>query len=327
MTGDVIGFRADVERRTVGGLLVPWNTVARASGSLWIFEPGSLHWAAVSRVKLNVGHERMDTIGVATRLVNTARGLEGAFKVARVPEGDQALQMAVERVLDGFSIEVDFAEGDRFVDTGQERAGQKVRRVSRAHLVAVALTPHPAFDDARVTHVAASRPASGKVRLRMRRPSPALAATRSAPGRDVATDPTLLAGLVAAATNESVAKARVDPADWPTTHWGSMDEHRAALYPMSLAAVSDEVEAAAAREVEAAESARRSAQWRDEWHQTTATARQTLGARFEAERADAALAARRRQYRADFPPLSQTERRRPWMSRALSRARTFLSGT
>jgi hypothetical protein len=92
-----------------------------------------------------------------------------------------------------------------------------------------------------------------------------------------------------------------------------------------------EVEAAAARTVEAAESARQAAGWRDEWQRTTDTSRQLLELRFAVEResgqAAARRAARRAQYRADFPPLSQIERRRTWMSRALSRARTYLSGT
>jgi HK97 family phage prohead protease len=147
-------FRADVEKRTVTGLLVPWGKVARSGFAKWRFGRGSLHWAAEKRVKLNLGHERKDTVGVAVRLQDTALGLTGTFRIARGEEGDRALSLAEDGVLDGFSVEVDFDDGDGWqVDPSND----DVRLVGKAALKGVALTGYPAFDDARVDRIAAAR--------------------------------------------------------------------------------------------------------------------------------------------------------------------------
>jgi len=149
-----VSFRADLEKRTISGLLIPWGKVARSMGAKWRFDRGTLYWANQSRVKLNSNHDRGEAIGVAVRLQDTALGLDGSFKIARGEEGDRALSLAEDGVLDGFSVEVDFAEGDGWQDDPVERG---VRLVKRGKLVGVALTGFPAFDDARVDRVAAAR--------------------------------------------------------------------------------------------------------------------------------------------------------------------------
>ena len=149
-----VSFRADLEKRTISGLLIPWGKIARSMGAKWRFDRGTLYWANQSRVKLNSNHDRGEAIGVAVRLQDTALGLDGSFKIARGEEGDRALSLAEDGVLDGFSVEVDFAEGDGWQDDPVERG---VRLVRRGKLVGVALTGFPAFDDARVDRVAAAR--------------------------------------------------------------------------------------------------------------------------------------------------------------------------
>ena len=146
-------FRVNRERRTVEGLLVPWGKVARSSGAAYTFARGSLSWSDVSRVKLNREHDRRDVVGVARRLEVTDEGLVGTFKIARGEDGDRVLSLAEDGVLDGFSIEAEFDEGG----VSWSRDGDGVRHVSRARLVGVAITSSPAFDDARVSGVAASR--------------------------------------------------------------------------------------------------------------------------------------------------------------------------
>lgn len=151
-------FRVNTERRMISGLLVPWGKVARAGFAKWRFGEGSLRWSDVSRIKLNSNHDHTQALAVATRLQNTPAGLDGTFKVARGPEGDRALSLAQDRVLDGFSIEVDFEDEDGW-RLDPEDAG--VRLVDQGRLVGVALTAFPAFDDARVDRVAASRENGG----------------------------------------------------------------------------------------------------------------------------------------------------------------------
>jgi HK97 family phage prohead protease/HK97 family phage major capsid protein len=146
-------FRADVEKRTISGLLVPWNQVARSGFAKWRFGRGSLRWHSAKRVKLNLNHERREAIGVAVRLEEVATGLDGTFKIARGDQGDRALALAEDGVLDGFSIELDFDDDS----DGWEPAEEGVRQVRRGRLAGVALTGFPAFDDARVDRIAAAR--------------------------------------------------------------------------------------------------------------------------------------------------------------------------
>jgi len=149
-------FQVDTERRTITGLVVPWGKVARSGFSKWRFAPDSLRWSDVSRVKLNLNHDFSQLIGRATRLQSGSKGLTGTYKVARGPDGDRALNLAEDKVLDGFSIEVDFDEekGDSWQP---DPSDESVRLVRQASLRGTALTGMPAFDDARVTGVKASR--------------------------------------------------------------------------------------------------------------------------------------------------------------------------
>lgn len=147
-------FRVNEERRTISGLLVPWGKVAKAGFAKWRFPEGSLRWSDVSRIKLNLSHDHTEAIAYATRLQNTAAGLDGTFKVARGEEGDKALSLAQDRVLDGFSIEVDFEDEDGWHPDPED---ESVNLVDRGRLMGVALTGFPAFDDARVAAVAAQR--------------------------------------------------------------------------------------------------------------------------------------------------------------------------
>jgi HK97 family phage prohead protease len=147
-------FRVNPERRTISGLLVPWGKVAKSGFARWRFREGSLRWSDVSRIKLNLSHDHKEAVAYATRLQNQAAGLDGTFKIARGPEGDKALSMAEDRVLDGFSIEVDFDDEDGWMPDPDDEG---VRLVQSGRLAGVALTGFPAFDDARVDRVAATR--------------------------------------------------------------------------------------------------------------------------------------------------------------------------
>lgn len=149
-------FRVNREKRTISGLLVPWNKVARSNFAKWRFAKDSLTWTHESRVKLNREHDRTQVVGVATRLQSTPAGLDGSFRIARGEEGDKVLSLAEDGVLDGFSVEVEFDDDDGAAWT-RDPDDDMVRLVKRGRLTGAAITASPAFDDARVTSVAASR--------------------------------------------------------------------------------------------------------------------------------------------------------------------------
>lgn len=143
-------FSVSPDRRIIEGLIVPYGQSANG----FRFERGSITWADVSRVKLLLSHDAGQAIGVATELSDTARGIRGRFRVARGPEGDRALQLAEDGVLDGLSVGVDFVFENDTVPDPKFKMG---RLVQRGTLMETSLTPMPAYSDARVTRVAASR--------------------------------------------------------------------------------------------------------------------------------------------------------------------------
>lgn len=141
-------FAVDIEKRTITGLAVPYGRPARSRGQMFQFAKGSLLYSDISRIKLLLNHDFAQAVGYVTALDERDEGLFATFKVARGPEGDRALSLAEDRVLDGLSIGL--GTGGRFAD----RAG--VQHAISAPLAEISLTPIPAFDDARVLSVAAS---------------------------------------------------------------------------------------------------------------------------------------------------------------------------
>jgi HK97 family phage prohead protease len=142
-------FRADVKRREVSGLIVPWNQAASSGGVRWRFNFGSLWWSAVERVKLLRDHDLHQPLGKAVELSNRDDGLFGRFAVARGEAGDQALELAADGTLDGLSA------GPLLGDSSARwvRDADGVRAVSHARLVEVSLTAVPSFDDSRLERV------------------------------------------------------------------------------------------------------------------------------------------------------------------------------
>jgi HK97 family phage prohead protease len=157
-------FRVNQEKRTISGLAVPWGKVARSGFARWRFAPNSLRWSDARRVKLNLNHNPEQAVGYALGLRNTSEGLDVTFKVAEVPEGDRALALASGGVWDGLSIEVDFEEDG---DEGwtPDPSDRNVRLVNQARLRGVALTAMPAYDDARVAAVVATRNTSEEIHM------------------------------------------------------------------------------------------------------------------------------------------------------------------
>lgn len=148
-------FAVDAPARRITGTVIPWNTPAFSRGYIWMFAPGSLHWASESRVKLDRDHRPGSEFGRAVTLTNGPSGLSGAFSVARGPDGDQMLSLADDGVYDGLSASVTFeAEADGWTAHPDNPA---IRLVHSGTLRKVALTAMPAFDDARVASVAARR--------------------------------------------------------------------------------------------------------------------------------------------------------------------------
>lgn len=198
-------FTVDEQARTITGLAVPYGAVARSGGARWRFQAGSLKWRDPSRVKLLQDHDAKRAVGRAVKLDDRADGLWATFKVGRGTDGDAALESAADGVRDGLSVGIDFTDSPDDIVT--DPADPTVQLVRRAALREVTLTAMPAFDDSRVTGVAAS---STERDLTMTAPAEPTAAP----------DLTAFTAAVEAAFTGALEKLTVPQRDTvnPTTH-------------------------------------------------------------------------------------------------------------
>lgn len=201
-SGEGVEFKADKETRTVAGLALPWNKVAYSGGRKWMFAPNSLVWSDMSRVKLDRDHIDGSEFGKAVQLDNASVGLRAKFGVARGADGDNMLGLALDGVYDGFSVFVTFENADY----GPHPEDDSIMLVTRATLRKIALTALPAFDDARLTSVAASTTQKG---VPMTAPAPAAPpqGTGAAGTPVVQLDPAQFGALAANAITEAMKLA------------------------------------------------------------------------------------------------------------------------
>jgi len=149
--GDAITFAADTEKRTVTGTAILYGVAADNGWGTFTFAKGSLEWntGAVSRVKFLRDHDWGQLLGSAASIKDEGDRVTASFKVARGAAGDEALTLAEDGALDGLSVGVDIIEWT------EDKDGNFT--VTKAILNEVSLTPRPAFEDARLTKVAASK--------------------------------------------------------------------------------------------------------------------------------------------------------------------------
>lgn len=151
----VLGFASDpvvvdFEKRTIRGLAVPFGVVATKNGRRFRFSRGSIRWTDVGRVKVLIEHVRASALGRAIELSEDDRGLWAVLSIDRTPEGDRALAKAAAGTWDGLSIGLPPPPVSQFSTNGG------IDDCVSAPLMEISLTPFPAFDDARVSGVAAS---------------------------------------------------------------------------------------------------------------------------------------------------------------------------
>ena len=146
-------FSVDTQKRTINGTALPYGVVGVKYGLKFRFRKGSLQYGEVSRVKHFKDH--VTPVGKALNLVDGDKAFTASLSVANGATGDELLQLADDGVYDGLSVGVDFSLDPD--DGDVELADDGVYDVLRADLREISTTAMPAFDDARVTSVAASR--------------------------------------------------------------------------------------------------------------------------------------------------------------------------
>lgn len=149
----------DATARTITGLAVPYNAIADKYGMKYSFMPGSLEYSEPARMPHLQDH--MTPVGFHRSITDSAAGPTVALSVLSGVDGspektarDQLLYDAANGLYTGLSVGVDFSldpeDGDITIDD------DGVIKVQRATWRETSSTYLPAFDDARVTTVAAS---------------------------------------------------------------------------------------------------------------------------------------------------------------------------
>jgi hypothetical protein len=102
---------ANLDDRSMTGLLIPFNEEGRTNAGRFTVQAGSVDLPAdPAVVSLNVDHDRYQPIGRATRLWETAQGIMATFSIGRTPAGDAALADTTRRALSGeFKCDIDAA--------------------------------------------------------------------------------------------------------------------------------------------------------------------------------------------------------------------------
>lgn len=149
--GLMIEADEDGERRILSGMAVPWGEVGFTNWGPVRFSEGSLD--AASTPPLDRDHDHSRVIGVVRAASSTDAGMDVKARVSPTATGDETLVLADDKAITGFSVEVaptewSYSEDDQW---------GVVMDVTKGEWVGLAVTPHPAFESARISRVAASR--------------------------------------------------------------------------------------------------------------------------------------------------------------------------
>jgi HK97 family phage prohead protease len=134
--------------RTITGIAVPYGVAATvADGTEVIFEQGSLPVEGKAP-RLYMNHDSNQAIGIVTERVDTPEGMLFSAKISKTAAGDEALQLALDGVLDSVSVGVNPTK------TRANKDGSLT--VLAADWIELSMVPVPAFAGAMITDIAAS---------------------------------------------------------------------------------------------------------------------------------------------------------------------------
>jgi HK97 family phage prohead protease len=134
--------------RTITGIAVPYGVAATVSdGTEVIFERGSLPVDGKAP-RLYLNHSADSAIGIVTARYDDEEGMMFTAKISKTAAGDDALQLALDGVLDSVSVGVNPTK-TRANDDGSIT-------VLAADWIELSMVPVPAFAGAVITDIAAS---------------------------------------------------------------------------------------------------------------------------------------------------------------------------
>jgi HK97 family phage prohead protease len=138
---------ADAERRVIAGKIVPFEEVGNTSVGKVVFAKDSIEIGDPGKVKMLMQHQPDKPIGRMQKFNKAEDGIYASFKISASMQGQDALILAGEQLIDGLSVGVDVNKSVQKKDH---------LYVTSATLREVSLVETPAFSAAQVTKVAAS---------------------------------------------------------------------------------------------------------------------------------------------------------------------------
>ena len=138
---------ADGERRIIAGKIVPYEEVGNTSVGKVVFAKDSIEIGDPGKVKMLMQHKNDKPIGRMQKFNKAEDGIYASFKISASMQGQDALILAGEQLIDGLSVGVDVNKSIQKKD---------YLYVTSATLKEVSLVETPAFSAAQVTKVAAS---------------------------------------------------------------------------------------------------------------------------------------------------------------------------
>ena len=138
---------ADGERRIISGKIVPFEEAGNTSVGKVVFAKGSIEIGDPGKVKMLMQHRPEKPIGRMQKFQQAEDGIYASFKISASMQGQDALILASEALVDGLSVGVDVNKSIQKKD---------YLYVTSATLREVSLVESPAFTAAQVTKVAAS---------------------------------------------------------------------------------------------------------------------------------------------------------------------------
>jgi HK97 family phage prohead protease len=205
---------ADTERRVIAGKIVPFEEVGNTSVGKVVFAKGSIDIGDPGKVKMLMQHRPEKPIGrMQSNYKEAEDGIYASFKISNSMQGQDALILASEQLIDGLSVGVDVNKSIQKKD---------YLYVTSATLREVSLVESPAFSAAQVTKVAASENEAE---------TPIETKESEAPVEDLATAPQEAKAEAATPTVEAARPVITAPliqtrVRTPITSMGSYTEHK-----------------------------------------------------------------------------------------------------
>ena len=204
---------SDNERRIIAGKIVPYEEVGNTSVGKVVFAKDSIEIGDPGKVKMLMQHMPEKPIGRMQKFNKAEDGIYASFKISASMQGQDALILAGEQLIDGLSVGVDVNKSVQKKD---------YLYVTSATLKEVSLVESPAFSAAQVTKVAASESEAE---------TPIETKESEAPVEDLATAPQEAKAEAATPTVEAARPTITAPliqtsVRSPITSMGSYTEHK-----------------------------------------------------------------------------------------------------